>query len=172
VRTLVVLNALSLALGVGCSTDPDVDGDAANHTEVENLTLGNVFLEHAHPAYWEPGDARYVFPVAARVFYGFRPFDGIEIELSEPCRGNVVVQPDSEEPDTTLTLSCSPGGDESQAFPFTTASQSYGQEEQAFDVVLGTSFDFIPSVALERLDAGRYVLDVQAPDSDSDPGAG
>jgi hypothetical protein len=171
VRTVIALTALSVAWSVGCSADlgEGVDSQGANHTEADNLSLDNVFLEHAHPAYWEPGDPRYRFPVAARIFYGFRPFDGIEMELSDTCRDHLSVETEGEGRDATVTLWCAPHGDDTQAFSFTTESQSYGQEEQAFDVVLGTSFAFIPSVTLERIDAQHYVIDVQPPDADAEP---
>lgn len=166
-HTLMVFCALGGASTLGCSIEAgSVDGDQAAHTEVDALTLDNVFLQHAHPAYWEPGNPRYLFPVAARVLYGFRPYDDIEIELSDTCRDHVAVQAEGEGYDAQYTLWCSPDGDEERSFAFTTASQSHGQEEQAFDVILGTSFGFIPTVALERIDAHHYVVDVQPPVDD------
>lgn len=163
-RTATSLAALGLATILGCSAEPgSVDADEVAHSEDHALTLDNVFLEHAHPAYWEPGDPRYRFPVAARIFYGFRPYEEITLELSETCRDHVSVQVEGEGYDARYTLWCAPDGDEASAFAFTTASQSFGQEEQAFDVILGTSFTFIPTVSLERIDPHHYAVDVQPP---------
>ncbi|MBW2528348.1 MAG: hypothetical protein JRI23_29500 [Deltaproteobacteria bacterium] len=164
VRVLIAFGALGLTSMLGCSADPGaLDSDEAAHTEVDVLTLDNVFLEHAHPAYWEPGDPRYVFPVAARIFYGFRPYEEIALQLSDTCRGHVSVEAEGEGYDAQYTLWCAPDGDETRSFSFTTESQSFGQEEQAFDVILGTSFGFIATVALERVDPHHYVVDVQPP---------
>lgn len=137
----------------------------AHEDEEKILSLKNVYLEHAHPAYWEPGDSKYFFPIAAEIFYGFRKLEGYKIKVSENCRKNIIVQKFKAESHrkARYALKCKPNGNKEKAFVFTLSSRNFGQEEDYHDVVLGTSFEYSPNVSLEKIGFKEYLLNITEP---------
>ena len=111
----IVLRSLRALITIGAVACSSADGGATvgeENLECESrtLTLENVYLGHADLATWEPGDPQYHFPVAAEIFYGYRPIDGYTIEVSDNCRDSIEVKAEGTGPDAAYALWCSPNG--------------------------------------------------------------
>jgi len=158
-----VLSCLFI-LVTGCSSSaPDTNDEQPTASALTNgepdLTLENVYLGHADPRDYEPGDAQYRFPVAAQIFYGYRPLQA-RIVLDAACAKFTVKEtkaPSGQPRDTKYDVSCEANGKPSRVIAHSVTN--YGQEEDSdSSLVLGTSLRFESGVKLVKLAPDSYQL--------------
>lgn len=150
--------------GSGSGTTSD-EPSASSALADKELTLENVYLAHADPRDWEPGDPKFAFPVAAEIFYGYRPMAGYRIDRGDDCATfDVKENVDASKPaaqraeTTTYEVSCTAksGG---AARVVARSDRNWSQEEEN-SIILGTSLKFEAGVKLTKLGDKHYRLDV------------
>jgi len=152
-----------LMLSTACRTPAPADGSESSASpaagDSKPVTMETIYLMHTYGPDWEPGDARFVFPVAGETFYGyFTKFPNTSVVVSDNCKSSLSV----EKLASGYELSCAPNGDINKTVRLSVSSTTSTHPDDNISEYV-TSFKFAPFVTLKKQAEGKYVLAVEPP---------